>query len=221
MLQPECGPAVRVAGRKKSFFVKIDLRKADFAIEEIFMQWSSCLILPVLAFIVSALQIQSFTNPGAGRRETSATRRVSRIHESVTEEFSKAWSISKSGTVRQEGLVLIFRTEGGGYEARSQGTTNQDKSFTFKWHPDIAAIVHTHPNDTNPRPSSTDRQVADKYGVPVFTITSRGMYVYDPATKKVSLVMEGLDWLDASKWTEEVYSKLTSCCRYPHTSTIR
>jgi hypothetical protein len=27
------------------------------------------------------------------------------------------------------------------------------------------------------------------------------MYVYDPETRKISVVQDGLDWLEASKWS--------------------
>ena len=53
-------------------------------------------------------------------------------------------------------------------------------------------------------------KVADKYNVLMFTLTVRGMYVYDPGTKKTSVVMYGLDWLDASKWTDEVALKMAN-----------
>lgn len=173
------------------------------------MHLSSYMILPALAFAFSTLTTQEFVSSTVARRESNNARKVSRIHESVAREFKKAWSISKSGTVRQEGVVLIFRMKDGYYEARSQGATNQDKSFTFKWHPAIVAIVHTHPNNSNPRPSGPDQRVADRYGVPIFTITTNGMYVYDPATRKTSKVMNGLDWLDSANWTPEIYSMLT------------
>jgi hypothetical protein len=49
--------------------------------------------------------------------------------------------------------------------------------------------------------------VADRYGVPIFTITISGMYMYNPATKQTSKVLEGLDWLDPinlSRWAQEI-----------------
>jgi hypothetical protein len=55
----------------------------------------------------------------------------------------------------------------------------------------------------DPKPNGQDLQLADKFGVPVFTLTQRGMYVYDPATKKVTRIQEGLDWLESSKWRKE------------------
>ena len=53
-------------------------------------------------------------------------------------------------------------------------------------------------------------KIADKYKVLMFTLTLQGMYVYDPGTKKTSAVMYGLDWLNASKWTDEVTMKMAS-----------
>jgi hypothetical protein len=79
-----------------------------------------------------------------------------------------------------------------------QPRTNEYKKCTFKWNAAAIAIVHTHPNGSDPKPAEQDRQVADKYDVPNFTLTLSGMYVYDPATKKTSKVLNGLDWLNLS-----------------------
>jgi hypothetical protein len=42
--------------------------------------------------------------------------------------------------------------------------------------------------------------LADRFGVPIFTITHLGMYVYDPDTRKISKVKDRLDWLESAKW---------------------
>jgi hypothetical protein len=129
---------------------------------------------------------------------TSANGWLANVTEGVLIEFTKAWLISGAGTNGREGAVLIFRMQDGGYRAKLQGFTNQYKVCSFKWNPAAIAIVHTHPNNCDPRPAEQDRRVADKYGVPNFTITISGMYVYDPETKKTSKVLNGLDWLDLS-----------------------
>jgi hypothetical protein len=95
---------------------------------------------------------------------------------------------------------------GGRYISREMGATNEHKRFTFRWHPATIAIVHTHPNTSDPRPQKEDMLVADKYQVPIFTITSRGMYVYDPLSRKVSKVMSNLDWLDISNWNKGLFA---------------
>lgn len=125
----------------------------------------------------------------------------------VIKEFVKAWNLSQDGLNTCEAVVLIFRMEGGGYTGGSPGFTNEYRQSTFEWNPAAVAIVHTHPNSSDPRPSEQDRRVADKYGVPIFTITISGMYMYNPATKKISKVLKGLDWLDPinlSLWAQEM-----------------
>ena len=77
------------------------------------------------------------------------------------------------------------------------------KRFTFGWTDDIIAVVHTHPNGYDPKPTGKDLLLADRFRIPIFTLTQRGMYVYDPETRKISVVQDGLDWLAASKWNHE------------------
>lgn len=157
---------------------------------------------------------------GAGSSETESVDRVdsasfdrssrfviSRFDRKMIGEFSRAWIRAGDGTAANESVVLILRMVGGGYSARSLGTTNQNRAFTFGWHPGTVAVVHTHPNGSDPRPQGEDIKVADKYGVPVFTITSRGMFVYDPRTRTTSMVKRNLDWLDPSNWTSELAQK--------------
>jgi hypothetical protein len=128
----------------------------------------------------------------------SANGWVAAPDEAVTKEFTKAWIMSGDGTTNHEGVVLIFRMEDGSYKARLQPFSNQYRKCTFVWNPAAIAIVHTHPNNCDPKPAEQDKRLADKFGVPNFTITISGMYVYDPATKKTSKLANGLDWLDRS-----------------------
>jgi len=156
---------------------------------------------------ISGLSLVSrfgFLFPSSGFRSMRADSSRARIDNGVAKELDKAWCISGAGTNGREGVVLIFRMPDGSYTGKSQGFTNEQYRFTFKWNPAALAIVHTHPNHSDPRPAEQDRRVADKYGVPNFTITISGMYVYDPATKKTSKVLNGLDWLDLSSHPDEL-----------------
>lgn len=132
---------------------------------------------------------------------------ISKVDNGIVKAFEKAWERSGNGASSLEGVVLILRMADGSFSGRDMGATNEYRSFTFAWHPAAIAIVHTHPNSADPKPCDEDLAVADKHGVPVFTITSRGMYVYDPGTRKISKVMKNLDWLDQSNWSKGLFAK--------------
>jgi hypothetical protein len=127
---------------------------------------------------------------------------LQRVDRGMVKEFEKAWQLAGNGTWGREAVVLVFRLEGGHYLGRSQGVTNEFKQFTFTWDPAAVAIVHTHPINCDPRPSHQDERVAEKFAVPIFTLSYGGMYVYNPTTRMTSKVVNGLNWLKLSTWQE-------------------
>jgi hypothetical protein len=164
--------------------------------------------LNITSSVAAALSDVVEASRAHGTRLLSRTEFViSKFDKRTIEAFDKAWRRSGNGTSTQEGVVLILRMADGGYSGREMGATNEYKQFTFPWHPATIAVVHTHPNSSDPRPRDEDIVVADKYQVPVFTITSRGMYVYDPLTRKLSKVMANLDWLDISNWRKGLFAR--------------
>jgi len=133
---------------------------------------------------------------------------ISKIDASAAEEFQKAWFASHNGSDGFEALVLVYRAQDGSILARSHGKRGCERGrergrVTFAWTDDIIAVVHTHPNGDDPKPSRNDWGIAERFQVPVFTITRRGMYVYDPETGTISKVQQGLDWLTSAKWTHD------------------
>ena len=128
---------------------------------------------------------------------------ISKIDAAAAKEFQDAWHASGYGFARIEALVLLYKADDGSISARSQRKTNEPDCFTFVFTPDIIAVVHTHSNGADPKPAVADMKVADTFLVPMFTLTRRGMYVYDPEIRKISIVRNGLDWLKSSKWKRE------------------
>ncbi|MFL6215327.1 MAG: hypothetical protein ACJ74J_15695 [Blastocatellia bacterium] len=132
---------------------------------------------------------------------------LSTFSKPIIGKFREAWQRAGNGTSPRESVVLILRMNDGSYSARLPNPTNEYKSFTFAWNPATIAIVHTHPTSSPPRPEDGDIITANKCNVPVFTITSRGMFVYDPATRKITQVLDGLQWGEEAAW-EKVHTHL-------------
>ena len=151
-----------------------------------------------LTFLSHGVSSLAQTKGGSYGEKTSFI--ISKIDAAATKEFQEAWHVSHNGSDGFEGLVLLYKAQDGSISARSHGKSGVQKRFTFGWTADIIAVVHTHPNGDDPRPTGKDLLLADRFRVPVFTLTQRGMYVYDPETRKISMIQEGLDWLESSKW---------------------
>ena len=170
------------------------------------------LLIFVIGFFCSAAQappakVVSKSQPKAviSRDQTEISKSIidsilTKIDVRVVQEMERAWRAAGAGMGAEESVLLIFRMVDESIQARHQGRTNERRAFIFEWHPSAIAIVHTHPNSVDPRPSRTDQRVADRYGVPIFTLTLRGMYLYDPHAKRVTLIHDRLDWLEPSRW---------------------
>jgi hypothetical protein len=154
-----------------------------------------------LTFICHGVSSLAQTKNGSHGVKTAFI--ISKLDAAAAREFQEAWHVSRNGSDGFEGLVLVFPTTDGTIVARSQGKSAEQKHFTFGWTSNIIAVVHTHPNGVDPKPAGDDLRLADRFGVPVFTITQRGMYVYDPESRRISMVQAGLDWLESAKWSHE------------------
>jgi hypothetical protein len=141
---------------------------------------------------------------GYSSKVTMGLRLLNNVDQDLINQFKKAWAIAKAGFDSSEGAVIVFLTKEGRYVGRSPGATNEFEQVSFKWDPAAIAIVHTHPNLINAMPSGIDQAVAERLGIPIFTITNRGMFVYNPTTAKTSKVMDDMDWLEPSKWASRV-----------------
>jgi hypothetical protein len=161
------------------------------------------MIIPVLN-LMSLVSVRTLAIPCVNQIDENARTHsiidFSKINQQVTTEFLKAWNSSHNGIDKVEAVVLIFCRADGSYFAAALGQTNESNKFRFKWDPAAIAIAHTHPTSIDPKPSKEDMRVADKLGVPIFTMSRWGMYMYDPGTRRTIKVQNSLDWLEASSW---------------------
>ena len=183
------------------------------------MRRSLPLLYVCLVAVVAALPSPRLTfasdKPEEARDAVIPTRAIrsldlARFDETVVKSLQSAWILAKNGKDQTESVMLLFKAVGGGYKGRVLRPTNEHKQSTFDLPPNAFAVFHTHPSTCDPRPSQDDILIADKHQILMFTITASGMYVYDPHTKKTSLVMGGTDWLDIGKWTAQVAERMAS-----------
>lgn len=73
---------------------------------------------------------------------------------------------------------------------------------TFKFGPGDTDIVHTHPNEVDPKPSVPDMDIANQHpGLGMYVVSKDGLYRYVKGMKNPELVQTGSDM---SKWNEEM-----------------
>lgn len=154
-----------------------------------------------LSFSFSSAQAQSPSSNGDRPLVGSRSRfALSDVDERMVKEFNGAWQQCALGTMHSEAVVLVLREPDGSIRAVSAGRSNKAYEFTFKWNPAIIAVFHTHPNNRPPQPVEQDILVARRFGVPIFTLSRRGMFMYDPAIDRITKVKSGIEWLDSSSW---------------------
>ena len=61
------------------------------------------------------------------------------------------------------------------------------------------AIVHTHPDKDDPRPSEEDMNIATKYHFDMYTVTSRGVFLYRKGMEVPMLVIDRDTFLNIVK----------------------
>ena len=72
------------------------------------------------------------------------------------------------------------------------------------------ALFHVHPDKSGPYPSTSennalgrkdrgDTLVSDQKQIPFYVLSSRGLTMYDPKTKKSTMLRKNLDWTKPCK----------------------
>jgi hypothetical protein len=128
---------------------------------------------------------------------------VSTFDANLIGEFQMSWKSVHNGKSSWESVILILRTVNG-FQARRLKMTFEHRKATFPWHPAIVAVIHTHPNDCPAKPQPDDIALAHRHKIFMFTLTDRGMFVYNPATRQTTKVVDGLQWLNPKAWEQRL-----------------
>ena len=128
---------------------------------------------------------------------------IRRIDAEVVATLQQAWKLADEGRSAREAGVMVLRDADGSYTAKLVFDPASFHSVRFEITADVVAILHTHPNQSGREPSPADRANADLLQIPTFTLTDRGLWVYNPKTRDVRQVMIRLTWLNPKNWSSE------------------
>jgi JAB domain-containing protein similar to deubiquitination enzymes len=96
--------------------------------------------------------------------------------------LDRLFARAQYGLAPYESAAWIVRERGGDVALRDWDFTGRAERAAWRGPaPDGAlAIVHTHPDRADPRPSSVDAALARRLGLPVYTLTRHGLWVARP-----------------------------------------
>jgi RHS repeat-associated protein len=114
-------------------------------------------------------------------------------NQDVINAMKKSWSQTSNGT---SGLEAGFRLDGtsDSYTIVESPSSNTQMKQSMEISPTTFDLFHVHPNKADPNPSPNDINIANKFGIDVFTMSSNGLFEYDPKTKTTVKLRNGLDW---------------------------
>jgi hypothetical protein len=128
---------------------------------------------------------------------------MSRMDGEIVATLRKAWKLAEEGRSAREAGVMVLREADGRYTATLVFDPSAFHQVRFSVTPNVVAIFHTHPNQVGREPSPNDRANSDLLQIPTFTLTNRGLWVYNPITRRVRQVMLMTSWLDPKSWASE------------------
>jgi len=123
-----------------------------------------------------------------------------RVNDDVVDALRKAWELAEYGRSAKEAGVVIVEEPNGRYSARVQSSNDLRFQVRLDILPGTVAVFHTHPNSSGYEPSVVDRKNADQLQIPTFTMTDRGLWGYNPKTRKISQVFPFRSWLEHRNW---------------------
>jgi hypothetical protein len=118
----------------------------------------------------------------------------------LAEHLRRAWMAVERGHSNREAALLIVPDGAGGWRAVPVFDAESYQTIRLEVPPGTLAILHTHPNHLGGEPSIADRRNSELLGIPNFTLTDRGVWRYDPRTRRTERVMYMLSWLEAGTW---------------------
>jgi hypothetical protein len=156
--------------------------------------------LSCLVAMATAISRGSHASPPPGvtgltfaRTLTDAVDRLL-VEGMLKERALRLWKESGCGFLRTEHAAWIVASDEPGLSFVSW----PHRGFVGKevWRgpvpPNVIAIIHTHPDDVDPRPSARDAATARRFGISNYTVSRRGIWKTTPDGRTVQV--DGEEW---------------------------
>src|ERR1019366_4387412 len=121
----------------------------------------------------------------------------------VVKAMGQIWMASGNGEVGIESTFILNGTPEVYTIEIEKATANERMQQHIYTRPSTFAVLHVHPNISSEYPSTPknsytggqgDTGMADKLGVDVYVVSSRGLTVYYPASKATKMLRQNFDW---------------------------
>lgn len=151
-----------------------------------------------------AAVVAAFVAAGALGALADTDKQVRARDSSLAGHLRRAWMAVERGHSNREAAVLIIASRADAGAGRWRAVPVFDaagyRTIRLEIPTGTLAILHTHPNHLGAEPSPADRRNADLLDIPTYTLTDRGVWRYDPRTRRSERVMYRLNWLESSSW---------------------
>ena len=120
----------------------------------------------------------------------------------VIKAMGTIWMMTGNGSTPMEATFILNGTPEA-YTIEIEKSHNEAGSQSIYTLPATFAVMHVHPNRAGAYPSTPknsytggqgDTGMADKLGVDVYVVSSRGLTVYYPASKATKMLRQNFDW---------------------------
>ncbi len=144
------------------------------------------LAVALLAVLAAATSAPALNQPheeiAGGDGPTAHGSRAHLFESTLRPRAYRLWEESGFGGVAVERAAWVLALDAG--NVRWQAWPDEQLYLRAHWRgpvpADAVAIVHTHPDAGNPRPSPQDIETARRIGVPVYAVSRAGIWKAEP-----------------------------------------
>lgn len=135
-------------------------------------------------------------NSGGVREEAMESMNPPLFERETIKSFYCLWKASGFGSRPTERAAWVVQDSEGNLSLEwwPWSATPGQETYSGTRPAGAVGIVHTHPNSSGHRPSSTDRNTAENAGLPVYVVTRRGIWGTRGGSNSDDFQVAGRGW---------------------------